>query len=275
MPIQSGKYVTPAWQNGGSPAITAEELTAIGQSIEQNQDDIEQNATDIQTANNNIQTANNNIQQNAQDIESLQTWQSTVNGQISSIQSGYLQKSGGTMTGALNMGNKRITNLSTPSSGTDAANKNYIDNNFLSQMTLVQTETFTASANKTQRYTFNSSFCNLTTSYQIMIIAISGNAFNLGSNGNIRIFGDLIMYSGDTNSYVINASSPIIILFAKYGLTVSEGICYCGLLRASEDNTITVADKSGNASTFPVALANAESNVSVNLTIKLYGWNPI
>lgn len=127
MPIQSGKYVTPAWQNGGSPAITAEELTAIGQSIEQNQDDIEQNATDIQTANNNIQTANNNIQQNAQDIDSLQTWQSKVNGQISSIQSGYLQKTGGTMTGVLNMGNKRITNLATPSSGTDAANKNYVD----------------------------------------------------------------------------------------------------------------------------------------------------
>lgn len=127
MPIQSGKYVTPAWQNGGAPAITAEELTAIGQSIEQNQDNIEQNATDIQTANNNIQTANNNIQQNKQDIDSLQTWQTTVNGQISSIQTNYLQKSGGTMTGILNMGNKRIANLATPSLGNDAVNKNYVD----------------------------------------------------------------------------------------------------------------------------------------------------
>ena len=41
MPIQDGKYVTPAWQNGGAPAITAEELTAIGQSIEQDQANIE------------------------------------------------------------------------------------------------------------------------------------------------------------------------------------------------------------------------------------------
>lgn len=152
MPIQSGKYVTPAWQNGGAPAITAEELTAIGQSIEQNQDDIEQNATDIQTANNNIQTANNNIQQNAQDIDSLQTWQSTVNGQISSIQSGYLQKTGGTMTGILNMGNKRITNLATPSSGTDAANKNYVDGKtnyrFLSTATAtVSNPTFSLTVN--------------------------------------------------------------------------------------------------------------------------------
>ena len=41
MPIQDGKYVTPAWQNGFQPAITAEELTAIGQSIEQNESDIQ------------------------------------------------------------------------------------------------------------------------------------------------------------------------------------------------------------------------------------------
>lgn len=99
MPIQSGKYVTPAWQNGGAPAITAEELTAIGQSIEQNQDDIEQNA---------------------QDIESLQTQQSTINGQISSIQSGYLQKSGGTMTGNL------ILNAD-PTQNMQAATKQYVD----------------------------------------------------------------------------------------------------------------------------------------------------
>lgn len=120
MPIQDGKYVTPAWQNGGAPAITAEELTAIGQSIEQN-------AADIQSANNNIQTANSNIQQNSQDIDSLQTWQSTATGQISNIQTNYLQKSGGTMTGAINMNNKKITNIPTPTAGTDAANKNYAD----------------------------------------------------------------------------------------------------------------------------------------------------
>lgn len=38
-----------------------------------------------------------------------------------------LPKAGGTMTGAINMGNNKITNLAAPSSGTDAANKNYAD----------------------------------------------------------------------------------------------------------------------------------------------------
>lgn len=256
MPIQDGKYVTPAWQNGEAPAITAEELTAIGQSIEQDQTNITANTQ--------------NIELNTESINTLDQWKTDSN----SLIQGALQKSGGTMTGDLNMGNKRITNLSTPSSETDAANKNYVDNNFLSQMTLVQTETFTARANKAQRYTFNSSFCDLTTSYQIMVVAISGNAFNLGRNGAIKIFGNIIMWPGNTNSYVINASSPIIILLAKRGLTVNDGICYCGLLSSSDD-IIEVADTSGIASTFPVELMSADSNVSVNLTIKLYGWNPI
>lgn len=275
MPIQSGKYVTPAWQNGGAPAITAEELTAIGQSIEQNQDNIEQNTTDIQTANNNIQSANNNIQQNKQDIDSLQTWQSTVNGQISSIQSGYLQKTGGTMTGNINMGNKKITNLATPSSGTDAANKNYVDNNFLSQMTLVQTETFVASADKTQQYTFNSAFANLQTSYQFMVVAISGTVRITDTDGYLSLFGDPLFYPHNANTYVISSNNPVVLFLAKHGIGYYDGICYCGLLNTSE-NLISVADKNGKASTFNVMLTNAGgSSPSVSLTIKLYGWNPI
>lgn len=40
----------------------------------------------------------------------------------------FLKKDGSvTMTGALNMGTQLITNVQTPSSGTDAANKNYVD----------------------------------------------------------------------------------------------------------------------------------------------------
>lgn len=272
MPIQSGKYVTPAWQNGGSPAITAEELTAIGQSIEQNQDDIEQNATDIQSANNNIQTANNNIQQNAQDIEALQTWQSTVNGQISSIQTNYLQKSGGTMTGILNMGNKRIANLATPSLGNDAVNKNYVDNNFLSQMTLVQTETFAASADKTQQYTFNSAFANLQTGYQFMVLAISGTVRIDG--GYLSLFGDQLFYPHNANTYVISSNNPVVLFLAKHGIDYSDGICYCCLSNNS-GNLISVASENGSASNFNVMLTRTEGNTSVNLTIKLYGWNPI
>lgn len=35
MPMQDGQYVTPGWVNGQSPAISAAELTAMGQGIEQ------------------------------------------------------------------------------------------------------------------------------------------------------------------------------------------------------------------------------------------------
>jgi hypothetical protein len=38
-----------------------------------------------------------------------------------------LPKAGGTMTGAINMGSKQITNLAAPSAGTDATNKTYVD----------------------------------------------------------------------------------------------------------------------------------------------------
>ena len=41
--------------------------------------------------------------------------------------SGYLEKSGGTMTGAINMGSNKITNLATPTADADAATKKYVD----------------------------------------------------------------------------------------------------------------------------------------------------
>lgn len=40
----------------------------------------------------------------------------------------FLAKSGGTMTGDLSMGNKKITNVATPTAGTDAANQAYVLN---------------------------------------------------------------------------------------------------------------------------------------------------
>ena len=39
----------------------------------------------------------------------------------------YLPLAGGTMTGAVNMGGNKITSVATPTSGTDAANKSYVD----------------------------------------------------------------------------------------------------------------------------------------------------
>lgn len=40
---------------------------------------------------------------------------------------GYLQTTGGTMTGGLAMGNNKITGLANPESATDVANKSYVD----------------------------------------------------------------------------------------------------------------------------------------------------
>ena len=49
------------------------------------------------------------------------------------IGGGAIRKSGDAMTGNLSMGGNQITNLSTPTAGTDAANKNYVDGLFATQ----------------------------------------------------------------------------------------------------------------------------------------------
>lgn len=48
---------------------------------------------------------------------------------------GGLSKAGGTMTGAINMGSKKITNLATPTNNADAATKLYVDGKRLSSAT--------------------------------------------------------------------------------------------------------------------------------------------
>ena len=53
--------------------------------------------------------------------------QSTADNALS-IASAALPKAGGTMTGAINMGSKKITNLATPGNENDAATKGYVDN---------------------------------------------------------------------------------------------------------------------------------------------------
>ena len=49
-------------------------------------------------------------------------------GAVNTLVGNYLPKSGGTMTGAINMGTtNKITNLATPTSSADAATKAYVD----------------------------------------------------------------------------------------------------------------------------------------------------
>ena len=53
MPLSGEKYVAPIWQNGGPPALDADELNAISQSIVRNQggiDDLNALAQQLSTA---------------------------------------------------------------------------------------------------------------------------------------------------------------------------------------------------------------------------------
>lgn len=113
MPINDGKYVVPAWQDGGPPAIDAAELTDIGQSIVTNQNGIAQNTQNVSTLQQQMSTANQNI-------ASLQQFQTTATGQIANLTNNYLPKAGGTMTGP-------ITLPGNPSGALQAVPKQYVD----------------------------------------------------------------------------------------------------------------------------------------------------
>ena len=52
----------------------------------------------------------------------------TLESEMGTTLAGYLQLKGGTMVGAIDMGDYKITSLSTPTDGTDATNKTYVDN---------------------------------------------------------------------------------------------------------------------------------------------------
>ena len=64
---------------------------------------------------------------------------------LEGLAGGALPKSGGTMSGAINMGSKKITNLATPTNSADAANKSYVDGKRLSG-TVALTTTWTNKA---------------------------------------------------------------------------------------------------------------------------------
>lgn len=51
----------------------------------------------------------------------------TTVGAVNTVLTSYLPKAGGTMSGAINMGTSRITNLGSPAASTDAATRDYVD----------------------------------------------------------------------------------------------------------------------------------------------------
>lgn len=107
MPISDGKYVVPAWQDGGPPAITAQELTDIGQSIVQNQNNI------TTLGENKLDKAGGTISGSLSIQQNL-----TTTGQTTS---GSLNVTGvSTLNGAVNLGMDPSTNM-------QAVTKQYAD----------------------------------------------------------------------------------------------------------------------------------------------------
>lgn len=177
MPIQEGKYVTPAWQNGGPPAIDAAELTAIGNSIVTNQ--------------NNILTNTQNIQTNQQDIEALQSTVQNINGN-------YLNKTGDTMSGQLNMGGNIITNLGAPSSSTDAVTKEYVDGLNKLNWELVQKSSFSIPTTTNTRGIYTFEIATSDYNYKQLIFFIKFSTCNFSG------------FSEDANYYCTFRGVPII-----------------------------------------------------------------
>ena len=256
MPIQEGKYVTPAWQNGGAPAITAEELTAIGQSIEQDQTNITENTQ--------------NIESNTESINTLDQWKTDRDPLIQ----GALQKSGGTMTGGL------ILNAD-PTQNLQAATKQYVDNNFINKIEFVEQVSVYMSDATSNTYSFNPAFASLSNGYECMIVTVSGDVNTNG--GTLSLFGQIGL-RGEIGTNIPH-SSPAFYLFTKYGPgynspTRDINVRYAGLVAETGnngDNLLVTATPDGQPDTYKVSLSDPNSTGStyVNILIKFYGWNPI
>ncbi len=106
----------------------------------------------------------------------------------------FIKKDGSvTMTGSLNMGSQSITNLSTPSTGTDAANKNYVD---------------TAISNLNSLFDSKGSVRVATTSNGVLSTAFANNQI---VDGITLSTGDRILLKNQTTQsengiYIVNAS---------------------------------------------------------------------
>lgn len=90
-------------------------LKSLYNGLQEQTSTMDEAITSIQTTITSIETSLNNLKQTVEDIR---------NG---TIQLNYLSLSGGTMAGAINMNNNKITNLPEPTSNQDAATKAYVD----------------------------------------------------------------------------------------------------------------------------------------------------
>jgi len=74
-----------------------------------------------------VKAANTVLAGPASGADAVPTFRALTVDDISDISDDYLAKSGGTMSGAINMGSNKITSLGAPTADTDAATKKYVD----------------------------------------------------------------------------------------------------------------------------------------------------
>lgn len=266
MPIQDGKYVTPAWKNESAPPIDADELTDIGNSIMQDQTNIES-----------LQEDNT---QNQSNIEQLQEWKISA----APLVEGALQTSGGTMTGAL------ILNGS-PSEKLQAATKQYVDNvsnrvddlewNYIGSSSNTFTNTSTRKISKNFSVTIPRNVANQYTEYKRVInfslsCRSSSSITSIYINGiglNTSIQCQLVANTSVSTSFkIVSIGDDAIPHLSSDGNFVSQ-MSYG--TTSTSPITINFSSGTGNGTfvcsiDFEVANYNLSSN-NTNVTVYLYG----
>lgn len=87
-------------------------------------------------------------------FSTLESWANNVESKMDDfvVGAGFLASSGGTMTGNINMGSHKITNLATPTADTDAANKAFVSSSIQNSMNNVESLVDEAKAYADSKY---------------------------------------------------------------------------------------------------------------------------
>jgi len=81
----------------------------------------------------NLPEIKNNIETLKTDISAIDLQMTNINEEIQNANYNFVKKSGDTLTGILNMSNRKITNIADPTATQDAANKKYVDANSITK----------------------------------------------------------------------------------------------------------------------------------------------
>lgn len=225
MPISDGKYVVPAWQDGGAPAITAQELTDIGQSIVQNQNNI---AT---LGENKLDKAGGAINGSLSIQQNLTTTGQTTSG-------GLNVTGASTLNGAVNLGMDPSTNMQAVTKQYADAIRNlitkdmaYFQITFKSGNTLIKnTEMYTA-----QSGVIDVNNNNFTTNEygQLFVLCppnqqVTFNILNRNAARYIDVSGSIVLPPSAANTFQSVYASANINNYAEYTAAGTQNVIISG-----------------------------------------------